>query len=126
MTIIDHFGLSVGDYDRARAFYDQVLAALGYRRLVEFPIPAGMLCGYGDAKPDFWLSSGGKCTGKLHIAFAAKSRADVDAFHAAALTAGGRDNGAPGIREQYHPNYYGAFVFDLDGHNIEAVCHAPA
>lgn len=124
--MIDHFGLSVADYDKSRAFYDEILQPLGYKRLVEFPIPQGMIAGYGSDKPDFWISSGGRCAGNLHFAFAAKSRADVDAFHATALEAGGRDNGAPGIREIYHPNYYGAFVFDPDGHNIEAVCHAPA
>lgn len=123
--MIDHFGLSVADYDKSRAFYDSVLATLGYGRMQEFPTPGGMLAGYGDGKPEFWINAGGRCTGKLHIAFAAKSRADVDAFYAKALEAGGRDNGAPGIREIYHPNYYGTFVFDLDGHNIEAVCHAP-
>ncbi len=124
--MIYHFGLSVADYEKSRAFYDKALAPLGYRKLAEFPIPQGMIAGYGADKPDFWLSSGGRCTGNLHFAFAAKSRAEVDAFYAAALEAGGRDNGAPGIREIYHPNYYGAFVFDPDGHNIEAVCHAPA
>ncbi|SDG33771.1 VOC family protein [Pelagibacterium luteolum] len=123
--MIDHFGLSVADYDKSRAFYDSVLATLGYRRMQEFPTPAGMLAGYGDGKPEFWINAGGRSTGRLHIAFAAKSRADVDAFYAKALEVGGRDNGAPGLRQIYHPNYYGAFVFDLDGHNIEAVCHAP-
>lgn len=126
MSMIDHFGLSVADYQASRDFYDSVLKALGYSRLTEFEIPQGTLAGYGAQKPDFWISAGGRCTGKLHIAFAAKSRADVDAFYAAAIAAGGRDNGPPGIREDYHPNYYGAFAFDLDGHNIEAVCHSPA
>ncbi|WP_196259340.1 VOC family protein [Pelagibacterium limicola] len=123
--MIDHFGLSVADYETSKAFYDKVLPVLGYTRLAEFEIPRGKIAGYGDGKPDFWIEAGGRCSGKLHIAFAAKSRADVDAFHAAALAAGGRDNGAPGVREIYHPHYYGAFVFDPDGHNIEAVCHAP-
>ncbi|RDE08316.1 VOC family protein [Pelagibacterium lacus] len=123
--MIDHFGLSVADYGRTRGFYDSVLATLGYRCLQEFKTPQGMLAGYGADKPEFWLSAGGRCTGKLHIAFAARSRADVDAFHAAALKAGARDNGAPGLRAIYHPHYYGAFVFDPDGHNIEAVCHGP-
>lgn len=126
MSMIDHFGLSVADYGISRAFYDAVLAPLGHNRLTEFAIPQGMIGGYGSAKPEFWVSSGGRCSGKIHVAFVAKSRAEVDAFYAAALAAGGRDNGAPGVREIYHPNYYGAFVFDPDGHNIEAVCHAPA
>ena len=81
--------------------------------------------GYGDNRPWFWLAEQDATKGKLHIALRAKSRADVDAFHAAALAAGGQDNGAPGLRPHYHPNYYGAFVLDPDGHNIEAVCHAP-
>src|SRR5690554_2655141 len=126
MSMIDHFGLSVGDHARALAFYDTILAPLGYRRLQDFDLPHGRFTGYGDTKPDFWLSSGGRCTGRLHIAFSAASREAVDAFHRAALQAGARDNGAPGLREIYHPDYYGAFVFDPDGHNIEAVCHAPA
>lgn len=125
MSMIDHFGLTVADYQLSRDFYDAVLPTLGYRRLHEFEIPGGMAAGYGDIKPDFWIEAGGRCTGKLHIAFAAKSRADVDAFYAAALAVGARDNGAPGVRAIYHPDYYGAFVFDLDGHNIEAVCHVP-
>ncbi len=122
--MIDHFGLSVADYGTSRQFYDHVLQTLGYRRLTEFETPAGLIAGDGSDKPEFWISAGGRCTGKLHMAFTAKSRDQVDAFHAAALAHGARDNGAPGVREIYHPNYYGAFVFDPDGHNIEAVCHA--
>ncbi len=125
MSMIDHFGLTVSDYAAARAFYDAALAPLGYTCMMEHELPQGKFAGYGTGKPDFWVSSGGRCTGKLHIAFAAKSRAEVDAFYEAAIKAGARDNGAPGLREIYHPDYYGAFVFDLDGHNIEAVCHAP-
>lgn len=126
MPMIDHIGLSVADFDRSRDFYDAVLAPLGYKRLQEFSIEQGRFAGYGADKPDFWISTGGRCTGKIHVAFAARSRAEVDAFYTTAIQAGARDNGAPGIREIYHPNYYGAFVFDPDGHNIEAVCHAPA
>jgi catechol 2,3-dioxygenase-like lactoylglutathione lyase family enzyme len=81
--------------------------------------------GYGDARPFFWVGAGETSTGQLHFAFAAESRAQVDAFHAAALAAGGTDNGAPGVRPHYHPDYYGAFVLDPEGRNIEAVCHAP-
>ena len=83
--------------------------------------------GFGaDGKPDFWIGSEGGLNRAVHIALLAKDRATVDAFYRAALAAGGKDNGAPGLRPLYHPNYYGAFVFDPDGHNIEAVCHAPA
>lgn len=76
-----------------------------------------------DGKPDFWLRAGVKTTPAVHVAFRAQSRALVDQFYKAAIAAGGKDNGAPGIREIYHPTYYGAFVLDPDGHNIEAVCH---
>ncbi|WP_338610713.1 VOC family protein [Pelagibacterium nitratireducens] len=123
--MIDHFGLTVADYRASRNFYDSVLATLGYGRLREFEIPGGMIAGFGEEKPEFWIQSGGRCTGRVHIAFVAKWRADVEAFYRTALDAGGRDNGAPGVREIYHPDYYGAFVFDPDGHNIEAVCHVP-
>jgi len=84
-------------------------------------------CGFGPpGKPAFWVGRGtGEAGRGMHIAFVATSRADVDAFHATALAAGAMDNGAPGLRPHYHPNYYGAFVIDPDGHNIEAVCHAP-
>jgi catechol 2,3-dioxygenase-like lactoylglutathione lyase family enzyme len=80
----------------------------------------------GFGKPDFWIGGEGKLDKPLHIAIVAEDRATVDAFYRAALAAGGRDNGSPGVRPQYHPNYYGAFVLDPDGHNIEAVCHTPA
>jgi catechol 2,3-dioxygenase-like lactoylglutathione lyase family enzyme len=126
MSTIDHLGFSVADYAVSRAFYDKVLATLGMKAMMEFPLgEGGKTAGYGIGKPDFWISTGGG-SGHLHIAFTAATREDVDAFHAAALAAGGKDNGAPGLRHQYHPNYYGAFVIDPDGHNIEAVCHAPA
>jgi catechol 2,3-dioxygenase-like lactoylglutathione lyase family enzyme len=83
--------------------------------------------GFGkDGKPDFWIGGEGGLTGIMHVAIAANDRRTVDAFHHAALAAGGKDNGAPGLRPHYHPNYYGAFVLDPDGHNVEAVCHAPA
>jgi len=129
--MIDHTGFSVSDYERAKAFYTQALAPLGYSLLRE--VPAGKTergfaaAGFGAAgKPDFWFAGEGKLAQPLHIAIVAKDRASVDAFYHAALAAGGRDNGPPGLRPQYHPNYYGAFVLDPDGHNIEAVCHAPA
>ncbi|MDZ5448681.1 VOC family protein [Labrys sp. ZIDIC5] len=127
--MIDHFGFPVRDYRRSRAFYDQVLAPLGYS--VQKEVTREMTgntaqCGYGtDGRPQFWLGDGDTREGSFHIAFAAKNRKAVDAFYAAALAAGARDNGPPGIRAHYHPNYYAAFVLDPDGHNIEAVCHLP-
>ncbi len=131
MTIeIDHVGMSVSDYDAAKAFYAAALAPLGLSLLQDYPssVTGGdPACGFGmNGKPFFWLSgSGTPNTPPLHLAFRAESRAQVDAFYAAALKAGGRDNGKPGIRKLYHPDYYGAFVFDLDGNNMEAVCHRP-
>jgi catechol 2,3-dioxygenase-like lactoylglutathione lyase family enzyme len=127
--MIDHVGFSVSDYARAKAFYERALAPLGYRLVMETTAqqtgkPAA---GFGaDGKPDFWIGDEGKLDKPLHIAIVAEDRATVDAFYRAALAAGGRDNGSPGVRPQYHPNYYGAFVLDPDGHNIEAVCHTPA
>lgn len=129
--MIDHTGVSVSDFERSKAFYQAALAAIGYAKLME--IPASVtghvdVAGFGEAatgKPDFWISSGTPNQPPIHIAFRVADRATVDAFHAAALAAGGRDNGAPGLRPHYHPHYYGAFALDPDGHNIEAVCHAP-
>lgn len=128
--MIDHTGLHVSDPARSRAFYDQALAPLGYALLREIPTQftgGRVVLGYGEApKPDFWVAEGTPESPVIHIAFRAKDRASVDAFYAAAIAAGGRDNGAPGPRPHYHANYYGAFVLDPDGHNIEAVCHDPA
>lgn len=128
--MIDHIGLPVADIARSRAFYEAALAPLGYGVVMEVSAEetgAAAHVGFGlPGKPDFWITSGGPLGGRLHVAFAAADRPTVDAFHAAALAAGGRDNGAPGLRPHYHPNYWGAFVFDPDGHNIEAVCHRPA
>jgi catechol 2,3-dioxygenase-like lactoylglutathione lyase family enzyme len=127
--MIDHIGFSVSDYARAKAFYERALAPLGYKLVMEVTAqdtgqPAA---GFGSGgKPDFWIGGEGGLNGTLHIAIAADDRGTVDAFYRAAITAGGRDNGAPGLCPQYHPNYYGAFVLDPDGHNVEAVCHAPA
>jgi catechol 2,3-dioxygenase-like lactoylglutathione lyase family enzyme len=126
MTIFDHLGYSVGDFDKSTAFYDAALAPLGIKRLSEFDYPGGKVIGYGADRREFWVNSGDALRDHVHVAFAAKTRADVDAFYTAALAAGGRDNGAPGLRPEYHPDYYGAYVFDPDGHNIEAVCNAPA
>jgi catechol 2,3-dioxygenase-like lactoylglutathione lyase family enzyme len=123
--MLDHAGFAVSDYERSKAFYAQALAPLGITLLME---PMGQAAGFGkDGKPFFWVEMrGAAVTGRLHIAFRVDSRAAVDAFHAAALEAGGTDNGAPGVRAIYHPDYYGGYVLDPDGHNIEAVCHAPA
>ena len=127
--MIDHTGVSVSDFARSKAFYQQALAPLGYVLMLEFPasVTGGTdVAGFGEPpKPDFWLSRGTPNQPPTHIAFRAASRALVDAFYQAAMAAGGRDNGAPGLRPHYHPDYYGAFVLDPDGHNIEAVCHDP-
>jgi catechol 2,3-dioxygenase-like lactoylglutathione lyase family enzyme len=127
--MIDHIGFSVSDYERAKAFYSKALAPLGYTLIVEVPAEkteAGFAAaGFGIEKADFWIAGEGKLPRPLHVAIAAKTRASVDGFYRAALAAGGKDNGAPGVRAHYHPNYYGAFVLDPDGHNIEAVCRTP-
>jgi catechol 2,3-dioxygenase-like lactoylglutathione lyase family enzyme len=122
--MIDHLSLQVSDYAKAKAFYERALAPLGYSVAMEFP---DATAGFGrDGKPDFWIAAGGPVAPPIHVAFRAENHAAVDAFHAAALAAGATDNGEPGLRPHYHPNYYGAFVRDPDGHNIEAVCHTEA
>ena len=129
--MIDHIGFPVADYATSKAFYLKALAPLGYALVMEIgadhtesKTPAA---GFGaSGKPDFWIGGEGKLEKPVHVALLAKDRATVDAFHKAALAAGGKDNGGPGLRPHYHPNSYGAFVLDPDGHNIEAVCHAPA
>jgi catechol 2,3-dioxygenase-like lactoylglutathione lyase family enzyme len=118
--MIDHLTLKVSDGARAIAFYAAALAPLGYEVLMEFGGGAGL---GADKKPDLWLAPDPANVRPMHLAFHARTRVEVDAFHRAALAAGGKDNGAPGIRAEYHPTYYGAFVLDPDGHNIEAVCH---
>ena len=121
--MIDHTGVGVSDMAKAKAFYGKALAPLGYTMLMEFDDAAG----FGVApKPDFWIGKAQGAISNAHVAFGAASRKDVDAFYRAAMAAGGRDNGPPGLRPHYHQNYYGAFVLDPDGHNIEAVCHAAA
>jgi catechol 2,3-dioxygenase-like lactoylglutathione lyase family enzyme len=120
--MIDHVTANVSDVDSAKEFYSKALAPLGYSVQAEFPGAAGF--GSGEGIPAFWISSS-EDRGATHVAFTAKDRATVDAFHEAATSAGGKDNGAPGLRPHYHENYYGAFVHDADGNNIEAVCHAP-
>jgi catechol 2,3-dioxygenase-like lactoylglutathione lyase family enzyme len=120
--MIDHSGVSVSDVARSKAFYRAALAPLGYTLLMEWE----QVAGFGVApKADFWIGQGTPNVPAIHIAFRAESREEVDAFYKAALAAGGNDNGGPGPRPQYHPHYYGAFVLDPDGHNIEAVCHTP-
>ncbi len=127
--MIDHIGLSVSDPQVSRPFYERALAPLGYQLLREIPaqITGGrVVLGFGaPPKPDFWVAEGTPQTPRLHVAFRAESRAAVDAFYAAAIAAGGKDNGPPGPRPQYHAHYYAAFVLDPDGHNIEAVVHTP-
>lgn len=129
MGIFDHVGLVVSDLDRATAFYNGALAPLGIRELMRIPASVtgrGDVVGYGSAKPELWLSPGAQTKPHVHLALVAENRAAVDAFYKAALAAGGVGNGPPGLRAHYHPDYYGAFVLDPDGHNIEACCHRPA
>ena len=122
--MIDHINVGVSDIERSASFYDRALAPLGIKRLMAYGTEGQSQIGYGHAgKPYFWLSSRGLLSGYLHVAFGSSDRESVDAFYDAALAGGGRDNGPPGLRPQYHPNYYGAFVLDPDGHNVEAVCH---
>jgi catechol 2,3-dioxygenase-like lactoylglutathione lyase family enzyme len=128
--MIDHLGLGVSDFAASKAFYAKALKAIGYELLMDFPAEGTgghAAAGFGASpKPDFWIGSGKPKVPPIHVAFQAATRAQVDAFYRAALAAGGRDNGAPGLRLAYHPDYYAAFVLDPDGHNIEAVCHQPA
>jgi catechol 2,3-dioxygenase-like lactoylglutathione lyase family enzyme len=121
---LDHVGFAVADYERSKAFYEKALAPLGLTLLMGSGAAAGF--GRDDARrPSFFIEAHGEpVRGRLHIALTAESRPQVDAFHAAAIEAGGTDNGAPGLR-WYHPDYYGGYVLDPDGHNIEAVCHSP-
>jgi catechol 2,3-dioxygenase-like lactoylglutathione lyase family enzyme len=124
--MLDHIGLNVTDFERSRAFYERALEPLGIAVLME-PIPG--VAGFGeqhDQKPYFWISNREPPHANVHVAFAVESRELVDAFHEAAIEAGATDNGGPGERTIYHPNYYGAYVLDPDGNNVEAVCHKPA
>ncbi len=120
--MIDHITFGVTNLDRSMAFYDRAFAPLGVTRLYD-GVEQTRFCGYGDMRCWFWLAEDDATRGKLHIAVRAADRAAVDAFYQAALAAGGVDNGAPGLRPHYQADYYGAFVLDPDGHNIEAVCH---
>jgi catechol 2,3-dioxygenase-like lactoylglutathione lyase family enzyme len=127
--MIDHTGLQVSDPKKSRQFYEGALAPLGYRVLMEVPTEytgGRVVLGYGvPSKPDFWVAEGKPNEPRVHVAFRAENRKQVDEFYRAALAAGGKDNGPPGPRPHYHKDYYGAFVLDPDGHNIEAVCHDP-
>jgi len=126
--MIDHVGFPVSDFRRSRAFYVEALAPLGFGPVVD--VTREQTGGYegtgfgAGGRAAFWIGNGDACHGALHVAFPAATRGDVDRFHAAAIAAGGRDNGAPGLRPHYSANYYGAFVLDPDGNNIEAVCRS--
>jgi catechol 2,3-dioxygenase-like lactoylglutathione lyase family enzyme len=125
--MIDHIGVNVSNFEQSKQFYIGALSPLRYELITEFDaaITGTNLAGFGvDGKPDFWIGEAEVNTPRIHVAFVAASRAQVDAFYEAALKVGGRDNGMPGLRH-YHPNYYGAFILDPDGHNLEAVCHTP-
>jgi catechol 2,3-dioxygenase-like lactoylglutathione lyase family enzyme len=136
--MIDHIGLHVRNVARSTEFYLKALAPLGLGIVMEVSAEEtghGAAVGFGapgkaadfqSGKPSFWIGEGESVSGPLHVAFVASSRAAIDAFFAAAIKAGGKDNGPPGLRPHYHANYYAAFVLDPDGNNIEAVCHAPA
>jgi catechol 2,3-dioxygenase-like lactoylglutathione lyase family enzyme len=130
MAMLDHVGVPVTDLARSREFYQAALAPLGSGLVMEVTreqTGGESAAGFGPpGKPEFWIGTSGPLGNHVHVAFAAPDRASVDAFYRAALAAGGRNNGPPGLRPHYHPDYYGAFVLDPDGHNIEAVCHHPA
>ena len=120
--MLDHLIITVSDFERSRSFYLTALEPLGYEVLMEF----GKGVGFGvGGKPDFFIREGDGLEPPFHLAFGSEDRESVDRFYEAAMAAGGRDNGKPGLRSEYHPNYYGAFVLDPDGNNIEAVCHRP-
>lgn len=126
--MIDHSGISVSDFKRAKAFYEAALKPLGGAFLMEIPTEhtGGVAVGgFGRDQPTFWITEGEVQKPPVHFAFAARNRGEVNAFFKAAMDVGGRDNGGPGPRPQYHEHYYGAFVLDPDGNNIEAVCHLP-
>jgi catechol 2,3-dioxygenase-like lactoylglutathione lyase family enzyme len=127
--MIDHLSVAVADYAKSKAFYEKALAPLGMTVVMEFGQAAGFGANgkptfwVGGHPPDYWTATHRAGAAPVHIAFVAKDRAAVAAFHAAALAAGGVDHGAPGLRPHYHPGYFGAFILDPDGNNLEAVCH---
>ena len=121
--MIDHLGFDVSDYEASKRFYQEALAPLGYELLMEFE---GGVPGFGkQGKPDFWIATRGEPQTGVHVAFVSSDRETVDRFYEAAIAAGGADNGPPGPRPLYHEHYYGAYVLDPDGNNVEACCHAP-
>ena len=122
--MLDHVRIPVSNFERGKRFYEQALSPRGDELIME---PRYGVAGLGHlGKPDFWVVQGESGHAAVHVAFISDDRATVEAFHEAAIAAGGRDNGRPGLRSEYHPTYYGAFVLDPDGNNIEAVCHGPA
>ncbi len=124
--MIDHISITVSDHKSSKQFYSKALEPLGYKLLMDFPATDPGVAGFGvPPKPEFWIAGGTPNIPPVHVAFGTTSRAKVDAFYAAAMAAGGRDNGRPGLRPHYHRYYYAAFVLDPDGHNIEVVCHLP-
>jgi catechol 2,3-dioxygenase-like lactoylglutathione lyase family enzyme len=121
--VIDHLGFDVSDYEASKRFYQEALAPLGYELLMEFE---GGVAGFGkQGKPDFWIATRGEPQTGIHVAFVSPDRETVDRFYEAAIAAGGADNGPPEPRPLYHEHYYGAYVLDPDGNNVEACCHAP-
>jgi len=128
--MLDHITIAVTDYARSKAFYEKALAPLGVKLISEFGTYAGFgvstpFFWIGGSAPQFWTPANKAGASPLHVAFNAKDRATVDAFYKAGMAAGAKDNGPPGPRALYHPHYYGAFVLDPDGNNVEAVCHSP-
>jgi catechol 2,3-dioxygenase-like lactoylglutathione lyase family enzyme len=126
--MLDHVSFPVKDYAASKAFYEKALAPLGVKMLMEIPREhtGGLgVCGFGVDQPQFWIGEGGHNNTHIHVAFVARNHAEVEAFYAAAMAAGATDNGKPGPRPHYHEHYFGGFILDLDGNNIEAVCHAP-
>lgn len=127
--IIDHMGLSAADFARMLEFYEKAFAPLGIKTMMRFGKDVTgdfEVAGLGREKPFLWLADAGQTTPRIHIAIRADDRGEVDAFYQAAIAAGGQNNGAPGLRPHYHADYYGAFVLDPEGHNLEVVCHKAA
>lgn len=123
--MFDHIGINVKDIQASKLFYEKALSVINCKVLSEWE---GVACGFGVDRPVFWIAKTddtSKLSTGVHIAFSSDSRVIVDDFHKAGLEAGGKDNGLPGLRPQYHKDYYGAFIYDLDGNNIEVVCHKP-
>ena len=127
--MFDHTGVIVSDFEKSKLFYSQALAPMGYSLVTELPasVTGGAeVAGFGESpKPEFWITKGRPNNPPVHVAFRVQTRALVEVFFKAAMAAGGRDNGGPGPRPHYHPDYYAAYVLDPDGHNIEVVCHSP-